>query len=144
MKKVVFDTNVVINAAIETGDSKFDQELIDAVINEELIGIVTANTITDIHFILKKRVGEEKARQTIYNILSIFDISPIDGEICLEALNMQIKDYEDACLAVCANKKAADYIATNDETFIRDNHSLIPTLRPKDILSIVHGKFGDN
>lgn len=137
MMKVVFDTNVILNAVMERPGSDGAQALIQAVLSEKIIGIVTANTITDIHYIVKKRIGEEAARVAVYNTLSIFDIAPVDSETCMAALSLPIKDYEDAVLAVCAQREEADCIATEDVGFMDDPGNLVNTLPPSKILELL-------
>lgn len=45
MTNVVFDTNVILNAAMERPGSDEALKLIQTVISGEIIGVVTANTI---------------------------------------------------------------------------------------------------
>lgn len=137
MKTVVLDTNVILNAAMARDGSEKAQELIQAVVDGKLTGIVTANTITDIHYIVKKRAGESPARMVVYNVLNLFDIAPVDGEVCMAALNTGMSDYEDSVLAVCAAREGADYIATNDEAFIRSGTSPVPAMRPDGVLKAI-------
>lgn len=132
--KVVFDTNVILNAAMGRPGYEEAQELIQAIVDEKISGLITANSITDIHYVVRKRLGEEAAREVIYNVLSLFDVAPVDGEICFEALNLSMEDYEDAVLAVCASHEAADYIATNDTEFILAEGSPVKALLPADVL----------
>lgn len=135
--KVVFDTNVVLNAAMGRPGHEEAQELINAVINGEISGIVTANSITDIHFIVQKRIGEREARAVIYNLLALFDIAPIDGDVCLRALGLPMEDYEDAVLAVCAANEEADYIVTSDKDFLQVQGSPVPARSPAEVLAEV-------
>lgn len=131
---VVFDTNVILNAAMERPGSEEAQRLIRAVISGEITGIVTANTITDIHYIVKKRAGDAAAREVVRNTLDLFEVAPVDREACEAALVLPMGDYEDAVLAVCANGAHADYIATQDEKFINSDGSPVVVLHPQDIL----------
>lgn len=137
MKKVVFDTNVILNAAMGRDGSEMAQKLIQFVVDGEIVGIVTANSVTDIHYIVKKRAGEEKARLVVYNVLALFDIAPVDGDACSMALNTDMSDYEDAVLAVCAAREGADYIATNDEGLIKSKGSPVVALRPDDVVKAI-------
>ena len=52
---VAFDTNVILDAAMGRNDYESAQALVQAVLSEDVTGVVTANTITDIHYIIKKR-----------------------------------------------------------------------------------------
>ena len=113
------------------------QQLIQFVVDGEIAGVVTANSITDIHYIVKKRAGDEKARMVVYNVLALFDIAPVDGDACSMALNTDMGDYEDAVLAVCAAREGADYIATNDEGLIKSKGSPVVALRPDDVVKAI-------
>ena len=131
---VAFGTNVILNAAMGRDGSEYSQKLIQAVISGEITGIVTANTITDIHYIVKKRAGDKAAREVVRNTLNLFDVVPVNRESCEAALVLPMSDYEDAVLAVCANEAYADYIATQDEGFINSEGSPVAPLHPQDIL----------
>ncbi len=133
---VVFDTNVIIDAAMGRSGSEDAQELIRMVVNEEITGLVTANTITDIHYIVKKHCGESMAREAVVNTLYVFDIVPVDGEACSIALNEPIADYEDAVLAVCAAREEADYIVTRDRAFL-STPTPVPAMTPTDLLHLI-------
>ena len=132
--KVVFDTNMILNAAMGRPGYEEAQELIQAVVNEKISGLITANSITDIHYVVRKKLGEETAREVIYNVLSLFDVAPVDGEICFEALNLAMEDYEDAVLAVCAFHEEAEYIATYDAGLVSAKESPVKALLPADVL----------
>ena len=134
--KVVFDTNVILDAAMGRPDSGDAQELILAVVNEEIAGLVTANTITDIHYIVKKRRGDATAREVVQNTLYVFDVIQVDGESCMEALELPVADYEDAVLAVCAAREEADYIVTRDQAFLAAP-SPVPAMTPTELLRLI-------
>ncbi len=136
---VVFDTNVIIDAAMGRSGSEDAQELIRMVVNEEITGLVTANTITDIHYIVKKHCGESMAREAVVNTLYVFDIVPVDGEVCAIALNEPMADYEDAVLAVCAAREEADYIVTRDRAFLTAP-TPVPAMTSTDLLRMIEGQ----
>lgn len=108
---VAFDTNVILDAVMGRNDYESAQALVQAVLSEKIVGVVTANTITDIHYIIKKRAGEKMAREVVQNTLDIFEVAPVDGEICTEALNLDMDDFEDAVLAVSADTVGARYLS---------------------------------
>lgn len=137
MKKVAFDTNVILDAAMGRDGSEKAQELIQAVVDGKLTGLVTADTITDIHYIVRKRAGEKAARAVVYNVLALFDVACADGEACAAALNADMNDYEDAVLAVCAAREGADCIATNDEEFAQTATSPVRAMHPDKILEAI-------
>ena len=132
---VAFDTNVILDAAMGRNDYESAQALVQSVLSEKIVGVVTANTITDIHYIIKKRAGDKVAREVVQNTLDIFEVAPVDGEICTTALNLAMDDYEDAVLAISADMVGAQFIATCDEGFIGSAESPVLALHPKDVLA---------
>ncbi len=143
MMKVVFDTNIILDAAMGRPGSEEAQALIQAVISGEAVGIVTANSITDIHYIVRKRAGEEAARTAVYNTLTIFETVPVDAEACMEALNLSMNDFEDAVLAVCSKAAGAKCIVTRDEGLIGDENCPVLALSPEGALNMLQKEAAD-
>jgi len=135
--RVALDTNIILDAAMDRPGSDGAKALIQAVLSEELTGIVTANSITDIHYIVKKRVGEDAARTAVYNALSIFETVPVGAGACMEALNLPMEDYEDAVLAMCAKEAEAEYIATRDAGLLDEAECPVPIHSPESILEML-------
>ena len=82
-------------------------------------------------------MGDEATRQAIWNILTVFDIAPVDGEACATALGLQMNDFEDAVLAVCAEREGAEWIATRDQGLIDSQYCPIEAYSPDDILKLI-------
>jgi Predicted nucleic-acid-binding protein, contains PIN domain len=134
--KVAFDTNILLDAIANRADYEVAQKLILAVATEKIEGIVTANSITDIYYIARKRIGDVAAREALWGLLEIFDIASVSGDDCALALDTPMIDFEDAVLAVCAKKEGAAYIVTRDEGFILAN-SPVPARDPEEILTLI-------
>ena len=134
--KVVFDTNVLLDSILNRPGRQDALRLLMAVSEENIRGIVTANSITDIYYLARKGVGDQAAREAILDLLSMFDVAPVDGEICSMALNEPMSDYEDAVLAVCAERDGADYIVTGDQGFL-NSESPVQTKTAADLLRII-------
>lgn len=137
MMRIAFDTNVLIDAFSKREGTEVAQKLVMEVAEERAIGIVTANSITDLYYIIRKHLGDEATRMAIWNILTVFDIATVDGEACATALNLQMKDFEDAVLAVCAEREGAEYIATRDQELIRCEYCPLEAYLPEDILKML-------
>lgn len=138
--KVVFDTNVLLDCILNRPGRQDALKLLMAVAEEKILGIVTANSITDVYYLARKGIGDAAAREAILDLLSMFDVAPIDGEVCSMALNEPMSDYEDAVLAVCAAREGADYIVTGDQGFL-NSESPVQTRSPSDLLHIIIGKM---
>lgn len=138
--RVAFDTNVVLDAIMVRPDAEATARLLRAVAEEKIEGIITANTITDIYYVARKKIGDKKAREAIFALLSIFNVAAVDGSVCVDALSLPMTDYEEAVMAVCADRNGAGYIATRDVDFVAagmNNCCSAHVMHPVDVLNLL-------
>ena len=131
---VALDTNVLIDAIVEQREYQDAQALILAIAQGRLAGLISANSITDIYYILKKRIGDERTREAIRNLLSVFQVAEVGLLVCETALNLPMKDFEDAVLAVCAKIAGADAVVTGDLAFLAETEAPVQITTVRDIL----------
>lgn len=134
--KIAFDTNVVLDLILERPGHEAALKLALEIAAERVTGLISANSITDIYYIARKSIGDEKAREAIADILVLFDVCVVNGDICFAALNTPMRDFEDAVLAVSAAKEGADYIATCNQDFLHAE-SPVPALAPSELLKLL-------
>jgi len=139
MKKILFDTNVVLDvlldrqpygeasasawAAVETGIS---------------VGMLAAHSVTTIHYLIRKEKGNVKAKQIASAILRVFGVATVDGAVIQEALQLPLSDFEDAVTAAAARRAACECIVTRDPRGFRGSpvrpltpEALLPLLRER-------------
>lgn len=119
MMKVIFNTNILLDTILNRPSREDALRLMLAVSDEKIQGLISANSITDLYYLARKGIGDSAAREAIFDLLSMFDVAPVNGDVCSMALNEPMNDYEDAVLAVCAARAGADYIATGDREFLK-------------------------
>lgn len=114
--RVLFDTNIYIDAFIERGkNSVYARTLFVLVANKFIEAYVAPHTLSNIYYILRKAIPENKRRELISDICKFSEVVPVDNEIVLMALNeSRISDFEDALQYACAKAINADCICTND------------------------------
>ena len=139
--KIAFDTNVILDAMIHRECWEVAEALILAVSEDKAEGVITANTVTDIYYITRKRLGDQKTREAIWNLMSIFEIALVDEKVCLDALATPMKDFEDAVMAVAAKRVGAEIVVTRDEGFLSEGNAPIHAISPKEAMEIVNGKI---
>jgi len=104
--KIIVDTNVILDFLLlrepHTTDTK---KLFKKISQGEVQAFTTASSVTDIYYIVAKRLGNNTARQTIKHLFNILGIIAVDGDDCISALNLPIADFEYALIIVCANRK---------------------------------------
>ena len=136
MMKVLFDTNVLIDALTErTDDYKYCQKLIKAAIDEKIDGYISSKQITDIYYILRKELREEERRRVIKTIANTFTILPLLASDIKYCVNSNIVDYEDAIIDEVASVNMIKCIVTNNIKDFADSKSIIMT--PRDLYTIV-------
>ena len=132
---VVVDNNVIISAL--KPDAQFESEsqrILQLASEKKINGYVSANSLTDIFYVLRKVHGTEKAKVMLQKLVLILDIIGIEPTDCIDALNLPMKDFEDAMVEVCAKKIKADFIVTRDENFIK-SAKLVKVVTPEQLFN---------
>lgn len=117
--KVVVDNNVIIDALNPNPQFEANaQQILRFASTKAIDGFVSANSLTDIFYVLRKAHGADKAKVMLQKLLLILDIIGLAPADCTDALSLPMNDFEDAIVAVCAQKIGADCIVSRDERFI--------------------------
>jgi predicted nucleic acid-binding protein len=133
--RVLLDTNVVLDAIAKREPFWADaQKIVNFILDNKLEGYITANTITDIHYIARKHLSRNDLYNTLRSLFKVFGIIDVFSVDCHEALDFPLDDYEDALLAVCANRMAVDYIIIRDEAFL--HQAGILAITPADFIRV--------
>jgi len=137
MKRILFDTNVVLDvlldrqphveasaaawAAVETGISE---------------GMLAAHAVTTIHYLVRKEMGNVKARRIVTAILRVFGVAAVDGAVVQEALQLPFPDFEDAVTAAAARLAGCECIVTRDPRGFRG--SPVRSLTPEAVTPLLN------
>lgn len=117
--RVLVDTNIILDFLLEREPFLHDAELLfQAIGSGQIIGYVTATTLTDIFYIARRHTQSiERARQAVAIILAAMDICPVDRSVLELALASNTSDFEDAVQIACAVVQGLDAIVTRDTGF---------------------------
>ena len=132
--KLLIDTNIILDVLMNRLPwAKAAQDVILAVAEEKAEGSVTANCLTDIHFLLRKHLKDEiKTRQALLGLLTILSVLDVTGSDCEKAFDLPMSDYEDALLVTCGKRHKVDCIITRDLKHYEG--SSIKAFKPEEIL----------
>jgi predicted nucleic acid-binding protein len=132
--RVLTDTNVVLDFLLQREPFCQDAELLFQAIDAgQLIGYVTATTLTDIFYISRKHTRSvEQARQAVSETLTAMVICPIDRAVLESAFNSGLVDFEDAVQIFGAVAQGLDAILTRDNKGFLS--SPIPVLSIQELL----------
>lgn len=112
---VVFDTNVVLDLLLDRLPfSEVSEVLFNQIEQGVLPAMLCATTLTTIHYLASKMVGNIAARAHIRDLLSLFEIAPVTRAVLEQALNSPLTDFEDAVLAESAWQAGATVIITRN------------------------------
>lgn len=119
MTKVLFDTNIILDVALKRSPFFADAlELFSLIDRKEIIGNVTATTITDIYYISRKEKGAADAVNFIKGLIDVVGVVGIDRDVIIEALGSGMKDFEDAVQESASQLNGIEIIITrNKEDF---------------------------
>ena len=114
--KTFVDTNIILDALMMRDPwAEAAQSLLLAVAEEKAEGYITANTMTDLYFLLRKHLHDnEKARQALLGFITSINILDVTGVDCEKAFTLPIPDYEDALFAYCGKRNKMDFIVTRN------------------------------
>lgn len=132
--RIMIDTNIVLDT-LARREPFFEQSqaVLQLVATGSIEGAITASTITDIYYILRKHLGSEALRSALYGLIELLEVVEVTRADCLTALNLPMDDYEDALLVCCAGNWRADCIITrNAKDF---THSPIRAITPQEFLA---------
>lgn len=130
MKKVLFDTNVVLDVLLDRDTHAVaSTRAWLAVENGAAEGLLAAHAVTTIHYLVRKELGTTRAKGVVSAVLRILKVAPVDGAILHEALQLPFADFEDAVTAAAARAAGCAYIVTRDPKGFRN--SPVPALTPE-------------
>ena len=131
--KVLIDTNGVLDVLYKREGFYEDSLKIWKLCETRKIdGYISALSIPNIVYILRRELDPEKTLEVINNINLVFKIYDLKSEIIMRAAEKKTKDYEDALQMVTAQKLKASFIVTRN---IKDfTGSKIIAVKPSELL----------
>lgn len=131
--KVLIDTNIILDVLCKRSDFYVDSAKIFKLCEVKRIsGIVSALSIPNIMYILRKELDAEKIKEILDMLFLIFSVVDLKVDDLKKAADMKFKDYEDAVQSACAARIKANYIITRN---IRDfTESRVTAIKPAEFL----------
>jgi len=135
--KVLFDTNVIIDH-IEKRAEYFNtsMQLFEICEKGFIDGYITAQSVSDITYILRKKYTVPQLQDILYGICLTLEITAITKWHVMSALSdKSLRDLEDGFIMKCAEDNMFDYIISRDKDGF--STSRIPVVTPLEFLSMV-------
>jgi predicted nucleic acid-binding protein len=115
IKRVFVDSDVILDVALARMPFlEGSKTLLSLLENNLAIGFVSANSIANIYYILRKAGDDVKARFFIVNILKYLTVIPSNHANILDALKSDFADFEDAIQYFSALENQCECIITRN------------------------------
>ena len=129
------DTNIVVDIISKRADYENSLQLIKYCELGIVEGFVSATTVTDVMFILRKHLTPSEVRDAVQTLLLIVEVESVLKSDITSAFSSDMNDFEDAVQSSCAQRIKADYIVTrNLKDFVK---SIVPGISPADVLKLI-------
>jgi len=133
--KILIDTNVILDVLCNRPDFVENSSKVWKYCEvKQINGCISALSVPNIVYILRKELTPERTHQLIEQIMIIFDVIDLKSSDLKNASEILTSDFEDAVQMCCAERIKADFIVTHN---IRDfKESKVPALKPLELLEI--------
>ena len=114
--KILIDTNIILDL-IQSREpfSENASKIINSCVKKENEGYISAHSLSDIFFILRKDKTVEERKALILNLCSFFTVIPEDKNFYTAVCqNNNWNDLEEGLKMKCADFENLDYIVTRD------------------------------
>ena len=132
--KALIDTCVIVDVLQKREPFyKASMDIVLAISNRRFPGVLTAKSVTDVYYILRRSLhNEEEVRKLLRVLFTLFDVEDTFSADCRLALGSPMKDYEDAIMVQTAIRIGADCIVTSN---LKDYRlAALPVFSPEEFL----------
>lgn len=117
MKKIFLDTNILLDVLLDRyPHSEPAQRVWSLAEQKKVVAAISAISIANVFFIVKKLSSSQKAHQAIKTMMEIFKIVEVNAQVLRKALEKQTSDFEDSIQLICAERFRVQAIITRDPT----------------------------
>ena len=97
MKQVLIDTAVILDFVFDRKPfSEESSQILSFCENGKIKGFVTSIMLNNIYYLLRKTAKHDKVITNLKMLMSIIEVTTTNKKTVLDALNSDIKDYENA------------------------------------------------
>lgn len=127
--KLLIDTNVILDIVFKRNDCDISMELFRQVKRTGSSAYITASSVTDIFYIIRKETQNTDQTYVIMeNIFRLVAILSVTDRDIKEAFGQKWKDFEDCVQYMSGKNSGMDYIITrNDKDYA---NALLPVMTP--------------
>jgi predicted nucleic acid-binding protein len=134
LKRVLFDSDVLLDVLAQRQPFVIaSAQALNTVTQEQVQGYVSGQAITNIFYILRRKIGSQAARELLSRLLQRIQVASVTDEVIRQTLQSSIADFEDAVTSAAANIAGLEMIVTrNTSDFVT---SSVPAIMPEEFLA---------
>ena len=134
MKTVLIDIDIILAVLTEREPFFASAANLWVKVEKKLIrAYLASHTITTLFYLIRKAKGKKTAKKSVRDLLSVFEIAPVDQSTLLMAIESDFPDFEDAVQDAAAKQVSAEFIITRN---VKDYaNSDIPVASPEIFLA---------
>ena len=134
--RILFDTNLILDVLLLRQPYEVEAtKLVAAVESSEIYGVLCANSITTIYYLINKAVGRKIAVTSVNSLMILFDVAPVNKIVIQNALKSKFLDFEDAVLNESSINSGVDGIVTRNPKDFKS--STLPIYNPKELITVL-------
>jgi predicted nucleic acid-binding protein len=119
--KMLIDTNLVLDLLLNRKPFVVNAvKVFEQAEKGDIEAYLTANSVTDIVYILRKAYSGDQIREHLQNMFVFIKIIRVTASDIFGAFKLDIPDYEDALLMQCAKAGGLECIITRNKKDFRD------------------------
>jgi predicted nucleic acid-binding protein len=123
--KVLLDTNVILDIALERQPFFDDSETIISLVEQgQIEGYICASSFGDLYYIIRKAKGRDLALEFLREIVTLCQVATVDSNAINMALTINFRDFEDAI-------KYSTAVLNNSDVIVTRNSSDFPVTTPR-------------
>jgi len=113
--KILVDTDIALDFLINREPFFKESYAVIQRCLEDVDGYISAHSVNNIFYILRKHCSIEERRHLLYEICSILDVVGTSKEQVFNSINNEhFIDFEDCLQVECAKSKGIDFIVTRN------------------------------
>lgn len=113
--KILLDTNIILDIALQRKDFYENSSyIIEKIDQNKISAFLSATTITDLYYIIKKHKSDSVARSFLKDLIVLADVLGVEKSIITTAIDSNMKDFEDSVQATVAEFNSIDFILTRN------------------------------
>ena len=134
--KILLDNNIIIDWLAQRPEFYEDAlKIVQLAYDRKAIECVTASSMTDMYFVLKKEAKQGvDIQDALKQMLTLITVLPVTAQDINNALELNWSDFEDAVQYSVAVSNEVDFIISRDSRFTNKPDLDIPLMDPVSFL----------